>query len=315
MALVEPIPGKPAAVADCGDERALVVADYHAGIEVGLRYERGVELRSDADARRERLCSLCDRTAPDRVVVLGDLVHRIGDPGRGERDEVETLLDALDARNLPLTLVPGNHDGGVAEAYDRIEVTESGGLRLGDVGFVHGHTWPDRAVLGAETVCMGHEHPQVRLEDEVGGGRPEKAWLRGRLRLDPFADHFEVAPESLAWRTPELVVFPAFNDRSGGTWINVEGQEFLSPFLPDGLDSAEPRSAGREVRRTSGSRTQSGDSEGRSPSGNRTQSGDSRTESDDGEEPRSSSSRLPADDGDAEAYLLDGTRLGAYRRV
>jgi putative SbcD/Mre11-related phosphoesterase len=255
MTLVEPVPDAPAAVADCGDERALVVADYHAGIEAGLRYERGVELRSNADTRRERLCSLCDRLAPDRVVVLGDLVHRIGDPGTGERDEVTAILDALDRRGLPLTLVPGNHDGGVAAAYDRIAVCDSGGLRLGDVGFVHGHTWPDRAVLGAETVCMGHEHPQVRLEDEVGGGRPEKAWLRGRLRPSPFADRTGMSPDALAWGVPELVVFPAFNDRSGGTWINVEGETFLSPFLPDGLDA------------------------------------------------------------DAEAYLLDGTRLGAYRRV
>ena len=37
----------------------------------------------------------------------------------------------------------------------------------------------------------------------------------------------------------ELVVVPVFNDRSGGTWINVEGQEFLSPFLPDGLADGE----------------------------------------------------------------------------
>ncbi|SEA10550.1 putative phosphoesterase [Haloplanus vescus] len=256
MARVEPVPGEPAAVADCGGEQALVVADYHAGIETGLRYERGVELRSNAEARRQRLCALCDRTDPDRVVVLGDLIHRIGDPERGEDDEIEALLDALDARSTPLTLVPGNHDGGVADAYgDRLDVTDPGGVRLGDVGFVHGHTWPDRSVLGAATVCMGHEHPQVRLEDEVGGGRAEKAWLRGRLRIDPFADHFGVATESLAWGDPELVVFPAFNDRSGGTWVNVEGQSFLSPFLPDAL----------------------------------------------------------ADD--AEAYLLDGTRLGAYRRV
>jgi metallophosphoesterase superfamily enzyme len=49
-------------------------------------------------------------------------------------------------------------------------------------------------------------------------------------------------------------VFPAFNDLTGGTWINVEGQEFLSPFLPDGL-------------------------------------------------------------ADGQAYLLDGTRLGAYEHV
>jgi metallophosphoesterase superfamily enzyme len=257
MTTVEPIPGEPAAVADCGGGRALVVADYHAGIEVGLRHERGVELRSDADGRRERLLALVDRSDPERVVVLGDLVHRIGDPEADERDEVAALLDALDDRGTPLTLVPGNHDGGVAEAYgDRIDVVDAGGHRRGDVGFVHGHSWPDRSILGARTVCMGHEHPQVRLEDEVGGGRAERAWLRGPLRIDPFADELRVDPAALAWPDPgpELVVFPAFNDRSGGTWVNVDGQAFLAPFLPEAFDTAE-------------------------------------------------------------AYLLDGTRLGAYRRV
>jgi len=254
-ALVEPVAGEPAAVADCGDERALVVADYHAGIEVGLRYERGVELRSDADARRERLLALVDRLDPDRVVVLGDLVHRIGDPGSVERDEVDALLDGLDARTVPLTLVPGNHDGGVADAYDdRIDVVDAGGVRRGGVGFCHGHTWPDRDLLDARTVCVGHEHPRVRLEDEVGGGRAEKAWLRGRLRADVVADHLGVDPNVATGSSTELVVCPAFNDRSGGTWINVDGQEFLAPFLPAAL-------------------------------------------------------------ADAEAYLLDGTRLGPYRRV
>jgi len=31
------------------------------------------------------------------------------------------------------------------------------------------------------------------------------------------------------------VIVPAFNDRSGGTWVNVDGQGFLAPFLPEAL--------------------------------------------------------------------------------
>jgi metallophosphoesterase superfamily enzyme len=254
---VEPVAGAPAAVADCGDERALVVADYHAGIEAGLRYERGVELRSDADARRDRLLTLVDRLDPDRVVVIGDLVHRIGDPGSVERDEIDALLDGLDARATPLTLVPGNHDGGVDDDYgDRIDVAASDGVRRGDVGFLHGHTWPGRELLAATTICVGHEHPRVRLADEVGGGRAERAWLRGRLRADVVAERLDVdrPTGTEAQARTELVVCPAFSDRAGGTLVNVDDQEFLSPFLPDAL-------------------------------------------------------------ADAEAYLLDGTRLGAYRRI
>jgi len=253
MALVEPVPDAPAAVADVPDGRALVVADYHAGIEVGLRYQRGVELDSNAAVRRDRLLSLLRRTAADRLVVVGDLAHRIAAPEGEEREEIEALVDAVTDR-VPFTLVVGNHDPGVAEAFaDDLDVIASGGGRLGEVGFVHGHTWPDAEVLGAEVVCLGHEHPQVRLEDAVGGSRTERAWLRGRTRPEPFAARAD-SDATEAWNDPELVVFPAFNDRSGGTWINVDEQDFLSPFLPDGLS-------------------------------------------------------------DGDAYLLDGTRLGDYRRV
>jgi len=241
MAAVEPVPGEPAAVAELGDERALVVADYHAGIEAGLRYERGVELDSAADARRERLLGLIDRTDADRAVVVGDIAHRIGDPAGAESEELSALLSAVTAR-VPLTVVPGNHDGGVADAFgDRpdVEVAPSDGALCGDVGFVHGHTWPARALLTAGTVCIGHEHPVVRLEDEVGGSRIERAWLRGPLAREPFADRHGVAPGDLPWGEPELVAVPAFNDRSGGTRVNVEGESFLSPFLPAGLASAE----------------------------------------------------------------------------
>jgi len=249
---VEPVPGEPAAVADVEGGRALVVADYHAGIEVGLRRE-GVELPSRADERRESLLSVVERERPDRFVLLGDLGDSIGNPGREEREEIIVLFEALPPE-LPVTLAKGNHDGDIAETLEDVnqpvEVTPGHGVRLGDVGFAHGHTWPSPDVLGADTVCVGHEHPVVRLEDEVGGRRVERVWLRGRLAPEPF-ETFHDADLGIGG---ELVVCPGFNDLSGGTWVNVEGQEFLSPFLPDGL-------------------------------------------------------------ADGQAYLLDGTRLGEYRRV
>ena len=258
--LVEPVPGEPAAIARLDGERALVVADYHAGIERGLRYERGVELDSNAAVRRVRLLGLLDRVDPDRLVVLGDLGHRIGGADGAEGDELDDVLEAVLER-VPVTLVAGNHDGGIAERFDpeypdRFVVTDPAGVRLGRVGFVHGHTWPAREVVESDVVCVGHEHPAVRLEDSVGGGRKERAWLRGPLRPEPFAEHFETDVADLDWREPEIVIFPAFNDRSGGTWVNIEGQGFLAPFLPQALVDER-----------------------------------------------------------ADAYLLDGTRLGPYRSV
>jgi len=228
---VEPIPGAPAAVADLGAERALVIADYHAGIEAVLRSD-GVELDGRGDARHDRLRRLLGETEPDRLVVLGDFVHAIGDPWEVERTELAAMFDAI---GVPVTLVKGNHDGDIeeflAEGGFDVTVTPSDGIRLGDVGFAHGHTWPAQSVLEAPVVCVGHEHPVVKLQDEVGGTRKERVWLRGRLHPQVFRDHYG-EPLDI---DGELVVFPAFNDLSGGTWVNVEGQSFLSPFLPHGL--------------------------------------------------------------------------------
>ncbi|MFB6124380.1 MAG: metallophosphoesterase [Halanaeroarchaeum sp.] len=248
MALVEPIEDEPAATADLGEERALVVADVHAGIEVELRRD-GVEVQSRAERRREHVRRLVDRTGADRVVFLGDLGNHIGVPSGEELEELMDLEHAL--RDVAVTVVPGNHDGRLGDVLE-FDIVDGDGTVLGDVGFAHGHSWPNERVLAADVLAVGHEHPTVRLADEVGGSRIERVWLRGPLAPGAFAEH---ASASVCDRIRgDLVVFPAFNDLVGGTWVNVDDQEFLSPFLP----AASP---------------------------------------------------------DAEAYLLDGTRLGPFRSV
>lgn len=229
--MLDPVPDEPAAVADCGDERALVVADYHAGIEVGLRRD-GVELDSRAERRRERLSALLARHPVDRVVFLGDIGDSIGTPGREERTELRNVLTEV-AAGYPVTVVKGNHDGGidaVVDGIDGVEITGGDGARIGDVGFCHGHTWPAPPVVAAPLVCTAHEHPLVRLTDAVGGSRAERVWLRGQLDPAGFPDYDAVGDR--------LVVCPAFNDRSGGSAVN-EGDGFLSPFLPSGLEGGE----------------------------------------------------------------------------
>ena len=233
---VEPVPGAPAAVVDVPAGRLLVIADVHAGIEAGLRRE-GVELASRGADRRRSIVELLETTSADETLVLGDLGHAIGSPAREERAEIESLVSAVTER-VPLTVVKGNHDGAIESLLadrDRVTLTDGEGIRLGEVGFAHGHTWPSRAVLEADTICIGHEHPVVRLEDDVGGGRKERVWLRGAIDPVPFQERY-----GEEWAIDgELVVCPAFNDLSGGTWVNVEGQSFLSPFLPEALLGGE----------------------------------------------------------------------------
>jgi putative SbcD/Mre11-related phosphoesterase len=228
----EPVPGAPAAVARADEECLLVIADYHAGYEAGLRYERGVHVASRAAHRRERLLDLADRTAADRVVVAGDLTHAVGDASGTERAEVERLLNAL---SIPITVVKGNHDGGVGDwirGFDGVPVDVIGpqGGRIGGLGAVHGHAWPAPEVLTADTVVVGHEHPHLRLGDSVGGSRIEPVWLRGAIDVSAFPNVGGNADSA-----GTLVVCPAFNDQVPGT--GIEDGAFLAPFLPEALAS------------------------------------------------------------------------------
>lgn len=228
MARVEPVPGAPAAIAGLDGERALVIADYHAGIETELRYE-GLEVESRATERREQLLALIKETGADRVIFLGDLAHWIGEPVGAELEEIQALLEAV-TDLVPSLLVKGNHDGEIEDAID-IPVTDSAGIRIGDVGFVHGHTWPASETVQADIVCAGHEHPAVRLEDDVGGRRVERVWMRGPLLPAAFEDGEGI--------DAELVVFPAYNELVGRTWVNVDGQGFLAPYLPEAFAEAQ----------------------------------------------------------------------------
>ncbi|MDZ7850622.1 MAG: metallophosphoesterase [Halodesulfurarchaeum sp.] len=231
MAAIEPIEKEPAAVADGPNGPILVVADYHAGIERSFRQE-GVEVDSRAGDRRERLLALSERIDPVQVLFLGDLGNHIGQPDGAELEELMDLEHAL--RNRDVLLVPGNHDGLLTDALD-IEVADGTGVRIGDLGFAHGHTWPDPKVLDVSVLAVGHEHPCVRLEDEVGGSRIERVWLRGDGDPTPF----ETYHDETIGGPDEVVVFPSFNEMVGGTWVNVAGQEFLSPFLPEAAPTAQ----------------------------------------------------------------------------
>ena len=239
MSILEPVSDEPAAVAEVAGERMLLIADYHAGFEAAARLEEGIELRSRATERRERLQRLVRETESDRIVVLGDLTHSIGRPVGAERGEIEVLVETLD---VPMLVAKGNHDGILEEMlasdpdfYGGVTVLPATGDRFGPLAVVHGHTWPDPSLLDASVLCVGHEHPCVRLADEVGGQRVERVWLRGPLESSPFDDR---AGESVETRA-ELVVFPAFNELCGGTWVNIPEQEFLAPFLPDALPQGD----------------------------------------------------------------------------
>lgn len=202
---VEPLYGESAAL--IGD--ILVVTDIHVGMEVELR-RKGVELPSRGDEKRRRLLELTERTSADRVVLNGDLKHNVPYTSRQETLEVAALLTDL-AERAEVTVVPGNHDGGIEDiAPDDVEVAESRGILVDGVGILHGHSLPSDEVAEADTLLLGHTHPKITLWEENGARIERRTWIR-------------IRPND----GPALVVMPAFEEW-GGSDVLTDG--FLGPL-------------------------------------------------------------------------------------
>lgn len=206
------------------DEATIVVGDLHVGLETELR-AKGVNLPSQTERMRGRLLSIIHATGAKRLVVIGDLKHRIPFSTRQEARELPGFFAHFPAE---VELVPGNHDVDFQD-YLSIEVRDVDGIVLGDVGLLHGHTWPSEDVMRARTIVTCHNHPAVMLMDELGHRHKEPAWVRASFTKKAWERYPDLPKDA------QLIVMPAFNDLTGGTAFNArEGERLLGPLFGNG---------------------------------------------------------------------------------
>ncbi len=175
----EIIPNEPAMLLK-GRKKILLVADLHIGL-VDF-YDKVII---------EKLKNLAEGVEADEVIVLGDVKHRIG-----RYHKLEKLFDGFE---IPLSVIKGNHDGGL----DCFEVLSAKGIRIGKFGLFHGHALPSDDVMEADVLIFAHAHPSVLIKDDIGGSKV-RVWIFGEFD------------------GKKVVVMPAFNDLCASTPVNVE---------------------------------------------------------------------------------------------
>lgn len=169
-------------------EKYLIIADLHIGMELE---PKGYRIPPQTKRMIEKTKFLLEKTKKKSLIVLGDLKHQI--PGTPYREMHEVRRYTENIRELAnITLVKGNHDGGIESIIPECEVVPE--LRVGKYLLVHGHRNP-RGVQGsfrssikkniknnengskAPRIIMAHNHPIARFTDKLGGVVQEKAWL------------------------------------------------------------------------------------------------------------------------------------------
>lgn len=161
-----------------GSERVMVISDLHIGWEVALANE-GVHVPSQTVRLLERLKNVISSEKPDRIVVLGDVKHTVQKIGVEEWRDVPWFFEEVSKNVSKVQVVPGNHDGDLeALLPESVELLSPRGTIIGDVGLFHGHTWPDVKMLGCTTLVAGHVHPVVAFSDPMGFRITRQVWVR-----------------------------------------------------------------------------------------------------------------------------------------
>jgi DNA ligase-associated metallophosphoesterase len=174
----------------------LLVADLHLGKAESFQAS-GIPLPSDGDlSTLNQLLDLAAQLEPQRVVVLGDLIHsRVGLTAE-LRAKIRALPELL---GCALELIGGNHDQG-----SWLEGLRAGPpQRCGDLWLSHEPCTPNEVDL---LNVAGHVHPVTVL----GQGAD-------RLRLPCFALH----------RNARQLLLPAFGHLTGGYAVSTEYQRWV----------------------------------------------------------------------------------------
>ncbi|WP_457742553.1 metallophosphoesterase [Thermococcus sp.] len=178
--------------------RSLIIADLHLGYEIAMAKE-GFYLPKVFHDIVSNLKSVLEREKVRRLIIAGDLKHSFVPEWR-ERKELKAFVDEVSFLVDEVVLVRGNHDVGALWLRELgVEVVDE--LELGGWKIVHGHK-----LVEGKRFIIGHEHPAIRLRDEVGAIIKVPAFLMGE----------------------NLIVLPAFSPWAYG---NDVLREIVSPYL------------------------------------------------------------------------------------
>ncbi len=212
------VKGSPALTFTVGDKSVLVVADLHLGLEDELAM-KGVSI-PDLSARvAQEFIRLVRGLSPDIVVLLGDVKHGVGLPSPRVRRLVREILCDLLEVVAEVHIIKGNHDGGLEEIIpSEVNMIGPRGGTLGNLGLIHGHSWPADEISSRRLVLAGHIHPAVRITDP-GTGRPSilRAWMIVPWRREVLQERLG-APVS---RESRVLILPAFNRYVGYGFLRV----------------------------------------------------------------------------------------------
>jgi len=214
LSYIQPINNQPALLII--NKKIIIIADLHIGIESYLR-EQGINTPSQTQNMIKSLESICKKYKPKEIIVLGDIKHNIPSSTFQERKDVKNFIKKISEFGK-IQIIPGNHDGNIKKfCSEEIIIHPSHGFKIENIGFSHGHRWPNEEIMNCEQIIIGHTHPTVMFTDTLGYKTFEPCWIKGIFLEGKLKEKY---PNS---KISEILIIPAFNPLCGGIAVNHEG--------------------------------------------------------------------------------------------
>ena len=206
----------------------LAIADLHIGIEHEL-YESGINIPFQIKQTTEVIENLIKKTKAKKLVILGDLKHKVPGMSWQELKDLPNLLSELSSK-IEVIVCKGNHDDQIEKIVpEGITVHESKGFKIGKFGFIHGHAWPTKELIACDYLVTSHIHPTVQFMDKLGYRIIQPVWIKGKIDQEKIKKRYKLKKTGKL----EMIIVPAFNQLLGGTSVNVKrkNDELLGPLL------------------------------------------------------------------------------------
>jgi putative SbcD/Mre11-related phosphoesterase len=195
-----------------------VISDLHLGLEGGMTSKGSYVPEVQLEQMLEDLEEIRKRTQASRLLVNGDLKNEFKTSLYSEKAEIEEFIKKSKGFFDELILIEGNHDTFIESTVEEKGYELRKYFLEDEVLFTHGHISLEELDLKSEafeTVVIGHEHPALELEDDIGVKEKVNCFLYGENS------------EGKA-----LITMPAFSTISNGSGVNkMPSRELLSPVL------------------------------------------------------------------------------------
>ena len=210
------------------DTEILVVSDLHLGLEGTMTSDGNYVPRHQLKGIKEDIEEARDLTEASRILINGDMKNEFK-TRYSETREIEELLKFLENLFKEVIVVKGNHDTFLESTLKKFGIELKDHHLENRTLFIHG----DREIEEPETddfdeIVIGHEHPALILEDDIGVREKIPCFLYGKTAEDE-----------------RITVLPAFSNISKGTGINeVPENQLLSPVIKNRTDKDNLKAVG-----------------------------------------------------------------------